>query len=115
MTEDGLQIIAASWLTANLHPSVIWWHTPNGGLRNPVVAKKLSAMGVRPGIPDLLLDWPDGRLAIELKSARGRVSKEQKDVGALMEAAGRPWHVARSLDEVRRLIAQYRVPRRQAH
>ena len=34
------------------------YHIPNGGRRNPQEAKKLKAMGVRPGVLDLHLPLP---------------------------------------------------------
>ena len=54
---------------------------PNGGYRNAVTAKILQAEGVRAGVPDLILPVPRSPycgLAIEMKSARGRLSDSQK-------------------------------------
>ena len=55
---------------------------PNGGSRNPAEAGILKAEGVRSGVPDLALDFPAGRyhgMRIEMKSAKGIVSTEQKE------------------------------------
>jgi len=64
---------------------------PNGGDRNPVVAAKLKAEGVRAGVPDYLL--PVARqgfhgLAIELKAVGGRPSSEQRQWLADLVAQG---------------------------
>lgn len=59
---------------------------PNGGHRNVIVAKKLKAEGVKPGVPDLFLAVPRGSwhgLFIELKVEGGQVSELQQQ-----------WHVA---------------------
>lgn len=59
----------------------VFFAVPNGGDRNPVVAAKLKAEGVRAGVPDYLL--PVARqgfhgLAIELKAKGGYASPEQR-------------------------------------
>lgn len=63
------------------------YHPANGGKRNPREAAKFKKMGVRPGIPDIVLPVPSGKypsLYIELKPPivtgvpKPRVSKEQK-------------------------------------
>jgi hypothetical protein len=64
---------------------------PNGGDRNPIVAAKMKAEGVRPGVPDYLLPVPRGEyigLAIELKSLTGYASREQKDWIEALRAHG---------------------------
>lgn len=64
------------------------FHTPNGGARNAVVAMQLKAMGVRRGVPDLMLPlhtvWHFGPLethkhglAIEMKVVGGKMDHEQ--------------------------------------
>ena len=35
-------------------PGLVAWHTPNGGKRNAVEAARFKAMGVRPGVSDLV-------------------------------------------------------------
>lgn len=54
---------------------------PNGGQRNKIVAARLKAEGVKPGVPDICLpvargDWHG--LYIELKAVGGRPSREQR-------------------------------------
>ncbi len=78
----------------------LWWHTPNGEIRDPRAAAKLKAMGVRPGVPDLLLVGPDGLLRfLELKASGGRLSEEQETFRAFCITRGLPFVVAFSLDE----------------
>jgi len=79
MTEDQEQQALAAWLDAK---GLLWCHVPNGGSRNVREAAKLKRMGVKPGVPDVLIferpHQSKGRLpfakhgvAIELKRADG--------------------------------------------
>ena len=63
---------------------------PNGGSRNLIEAHNLKLGGVKSGVPDIFLAWPQNGsqwpnekgasgLFIELKAARGRVSPEQAE------------------------------------
>jgi len=83
------------------HPDWLCWHTPNGEIRDARAASKLKAMGVKRGIPDLLLLSPAGALhCLELKAARGRLSDDQEAVQAFCISAGVPFVVAHSIVEV---------------
>ena len=71
--EDALQIAVAKLLDAS---GLIWFHPANGEHRNPITGAKLKRMGVKAGMPDvmilepicstLLQSWAG--LAIELKA-----------------------------------------------
>lgn len=55
---------------------------PNGGERNKIVAAKLKAEGVKPGVLDVMLPLSVGRwhgLFVEMKKVGGRPSDDQKD------------------------------------
>lgn len=63
----------------------LWCHCPNGGKRHLREAAKLKAMGVKPGVPDILIfeSWEYGGrsghgVAIELKGAKGRTTDAQE-------------------------------------
>ena len=98
-SEEILQITIVQWLRRNA-PEAVVFHTPNGGSRNAREGQKLKDMGVLAGVPDLIVLWPGGKLAIELKSDKGRTSQDQKDVLAKFEACGFPVAVCRSQIEV---------------
>jgi len=57
--EIDLHIELVAMLRIVLKPTVLWWHTPNGEHRNPDTARKLKAMGVLPGVPDLQFHWAE--------------------------------------------------------
>jgi len=69
------------------------FHVPNGGLRAKGVAAELKAMGVRPGVPDILLPVAARGyigLAIELKVGSNTMSPEQAIWRERLLIAG--WH-----------------------
>jgi len=77
MPEDDLQECFAQWLTDN---EVL--HTAScAGMRTfPKVMAKMKRMGARKGVPDIMIFEPNKRyhgLFIELKSQKGRPTKEQ--------------------------------------
>jgi len=57
-TEELEHLALTKWL--DLHPILkdFYWHTPNGGKRNLLEAKKLKRMGTKPGIPDFTFAYP---------------------------------------------------------
>jgi hypothetical protein len=67
-------------------------------------------MGVRSGFPDLILCVARGGyhgLFIELKTAKGRQTDNQKYFQKALEAQCYRYEVVRSLDEFRRIVTQY--------
>jgi VRR-NUC domain len=111
-------------LRLQCRPGVEFWHTPNGahlrtGDEDDVSrtdarqGAKLKAMGLRPGVSDLLFAWDDnGRLRmllLELK-ARGRdLSPAQRTFKASMKAIGAYFEMADTVDEAVRVLKQYRI------
>jgi hypothetical protein len=112
LTEDALQKQVAGFLNTSLGQDAVWWHTPNGGSRNKVEAAKLKGMGVKPGVPDVLIFWPAGCMAIELKSDAGRVQPSQAEMMRALEVCGFYVAVCRSLNEVQDALRAARVPMR---
>ncbi len=104
MTEEELQIQVAQWL--NMW-GVLWMHCPNEGKRSRRLGAKLKRMGLSPGVPDVLIfeAWQDGDfsghgIAIELKTAKGRLTTQQEQWLDDLERRGWLTAVCRSLDEV---------------
>ena len=77
--EDNAHMEVIRWADSpavrDLYPDLHWlFHPANGGNRDPATAGRMKAMGVRRGVPDLILPVPRGRfcgLAIELKVWKG--------------------------------------------
>lgn len=75
-------------------------HVPNGGRRDAREGARLKGMGVKAGVPDILI-VKDGRADwIELKADTGRVSPAQRDMHCTLVERGCRIIVCRSIDEV---------------
>ena len=99
MTEDQLQKQVADYLRLQ-HPNLLWFHPANGGSRHPAEAAKLKGMGVRPGVSDLLVFWPTGMGAIELKVGKNKMTDTQKIFAQQWMQFGGKFAECRSLDDV---------------
>ena len=80
-------------------------HVPNGGRRSKAEAGTFKAMGVRAGVPDLLV-WTQGggHFAIELKTESGKLSPAQVAWHATITSLGHRVYVCRSVDDVERCL-----------
>lgn len=77
-----------------LMPGWRYTHLPLGELRDKVTAIRLHRMGVTPGWPDFMFVGPKRSMFfLELKRRGGRLSEEQIDVGAHINACGFPHFV----------------------
>lgn len=130
--EHKLQCACVQWFNIQ-HRDLrgLLFAVPNGGARSKATAGKLKAEGVVPGVADLILLVPhlgfphiiegnaDGMvsyvgtadlfcgLCIEMKTAKGRQSPEQKAWQAIVEAKGYQYAVCHSLDEFMETINNY--------
>lgn len=83
---------------------------PNGGDRNKIVAAKMKAEGVRPGVLDYFLAFPAHEfhgLAIELKSLTGYASREQREWVERLRANGYRAEVCRGWEQAWSVISDY--------
>lgn len=71
---------------------------PNGGKRSKREAAKFVAMGVRAGIPDLVIILPGGdHVYVEIKIDSGTVSPAQKNIhNIILNLTGRPVHILKT-------------------
>ena len=79
-------------------PGVVWFHVPNGGLRNNREAGRFRMMGVKAGVPDIIALKAGVLYALELKTTTGRPSAEQTAMMIAMSAAGAECAIAHGLD-----------------
>lgn len=93
--EDRIQRTVAECLDRR---RLLWCHPPNGGDRNVITAARLKRLGVKPGVPDVLIfDRPPAAMhfrgvAIELKAKGGRPRATQRAWLSGLEARG--WFTA---------------------
>lgn len=83
---------------------------PNGGDRHPATAARMKAEGVRAGVPDYCL--PAARhghhgLYIELKTATGYPSREQRQWVADLRAEGYRAEVCRGWESAWAVLREY--------
>lgn len=83
---------------------------PNGGARSIVTGAMLKAEGATKGVPDLLIPEPSGEfhgLFVEMKTVRGTIKAEQKEMMRMLEERGYRCAVCRSFDNFRLVVADY--------
>ncbi len=112
--EAGIQAAIVEWVRA-VAPDCIVFHCPNGGLRGKREAARLKWQGVLPGVPDLIVFAPAGRvLAMEVKAPKGALSADQKAMFETLVALGVPHAIVRSVDDARRAFAAWGIRTREA-
>lgn len=110
--EDQLQIAVSNYLKLQ-YPNVFWCHPPNGGKRNAMEGAKFKSMGVRAGMPDLLIFEQRHyggfarALAIELKIKPNKVTPEQTECLAQLKSRSWQTEVCYSFDEAKKIIDEY--------
>ena len=116
--EQVLQIQVARYLEVTLRPPT-WWSAVGHGGGGLIRGALLKRMGVKKGVPDLLVIHPVASagselgcwlVGIELKAPKGRQSPEQVAVQRAFEQAGGFYAVARSVDEVEDILRGVGVP-----
>lgn len=106
-TEDADQEALVKYCLLKSIPIV---HIPNESKRSASYGAKLKRMGLAPGFPDLFIpkavNGAHG-LFIELKTAKGKTSKEQKDWIMLLRSEGYTAYVCRGFDAAKKAIELY--------
>lgn len=109
ISEDALQAQCIKWIRY-AYPRVICWATPNGGLRDVRIARKLKATGTLAGIPDLTVATPSrgyGAAFIELKVGYNKPTAQQEVIMERLREAGYAVSVAYSFDEFEQFVKWY--------
>nr|WP_287960994.1 VRR-NUC domain-containing protein [Caldilinea sp.] len=114
-TEHEEAVALAAWIRAQegRYPQLRYMtHHEAGGHRHGAVAARIRAEGQRPGVPDYMLYWSNGRyvgLAIELKRADRSNHPTAEQRAWLDWLAGQGWRceVAYGVEEAIRVIEEY--------
>lgn len=107
--EDRLQIQCVTFFRWK-YPKAIMIHVPNGGSRHVLEAIKLKRMGVTPGCPDLAILEPKGIYCgafIEMKSKKGKLSENQKNMIEALKVKGYFCRVCYSFEDFEQAVTEY--------
>lgn len=110
--EHRLQMACVRWFNI-AHPELRGrlFAVPNGGRRDAVTGAKLKAEGVVPGVADLILLKSNnhyGALLIEMKTAKGRQSDNQRRWQSVVcDKDEYKYVVCRSLDDFMHEVTDY--------
>lgn len=109
--ESEIQAAICQYLQAQ---GIFFFSVPNEGAgKNAIRQSQLMAMGLRPGVADLIVWWPAGNGAVtqgylEVKTPAGRQSRQQKKFERFCQLNGVPYLVVRSVEDVKSLVTDLR-------
>lgn len=106
--EQQLQITCVQWLELQRRMKTLtYFAVPNGGKRSKLAGWILKKMGMRPGIPDMVVGWSPAKLIfLELKAIRGYASTEQKDIHEELTRYGFKVFIIKSLEQMIQVITE---------
>lgn len=79
----------------------------NQKARNAIEGNKMKALGVIPGVSDLIYLTTKGAVFIELKTATGTQSTAQKNFESMVKSLGYRYEIIRSLNEFQKNITTF--------
>jgi hypothetical protein len=82
------------------------FHVPNGMFSNAREGAKFKAQGVIAGVPDLVFVWHGKTHYIEVKTAKGNLSPQQKALHQKWAEQGVIVNVCRSSEEIIAIVAE---------
>lgn len=112
MSEAAIQKACVELLAVfEAQGKLLFFSVPNGAWlagddrQRAMLANSFKKQGMRPGVPDLCIVLPRGRMAFaELKSDTGRLSGNQEYWRDRLRHHGHDWWLVRSLDDLRRFL-----------
>jgi hypothetical protein len=102
LSEDFIQTCIIKYCSHHPILSLDVFHIPNGGYRHPIEAKKLKRMGVKKGVSDLFLSYPNETyygMWQEVKTEKGVLSVEQENFLFRKREQGYACEVVRTVQE----------------
>ena len=81
MKESDIQIEVVEWLKSKQSDyRMRFFSIPNEGQRKVWFLNKLVRMGLKSGVPDLVIEFPKGRMVyLEIKTEKGKLSETQQN------------------------------------
>lgn len=111
MKEDAIQKAIVTLLGTRVRRDIIWHSIPNEAKRSKVEGARLKALGMLPGVADMLFVIGGRAHYLEFKTPIGRQTENQKAFQLCCEAAGVPYELVRSIDQAMAVLARWGVLR----
>lgn len=109
LSEDQIHRAVVQHLKARARKGTVYFHPANGGQRNKTEAARFVGLGVKAGVPDLIILSRGKTFGLELKVEKGRVTPIQKSVHEEMRAAGATVEVAFGLDDALAQLVEWGI------
>ena len=109
--EQRLQRAIVAHLKWRAAPDCFWLHHANGKWRSAVEGAIFKSIGVRPGVPDLILIHRARNFALEIKTERGRLTAAQAATHEAMRAAGATVATAVGIDDALAALERWHLLR----
>lgn len=112
-SEDKEQIALFMWaeLAVNTYPELaLMYHVPNEGKRSIVTGSKMKQLGLKSGVPDIILPVAHGGyigLAVEMKYGKNKVTENQSRWLDMMSRHGHKTAVCYSFEQAKEVITDY--------
>lgn len=110
-SEEQQALFQWAQLNINKYPELeLLFHIPNGGKRNVREGARLKREGVKAGVPDIQLPIPRGMyygLWVEMKSDKGKLSKNQEIWISKLRNIGHYVTVCYNWEEAKNEIEKY--------
>lgn len=104
-SEARVQAESFQWFNNSFpHLRGLMYHVPNGELRDPITANKLKAMGVVPGIPDIVFHYRSRTYFFEFKKPNEKPTEDQLDIHKQLDLQRFMVWVVDSQEDFQRLV-----------
>jgi hypothetical protein len=107
--EDASQRCILQHLKLRAPRDAFYFHPANGGQRSPVEAAILNGLGVRAGVPDLIIIYSGEVFGLELKAEGGKLTKLQEEAQEAMRRAGAKVATAIGLDAALKQLESWKL------
>lgn len=114
MTEEQFQKQVVAYLDVVLPHDCFYTAINPIPSKTIAVAARSKTMGMKAGVPDLMLNYDRKAFWLELKTTKGRLSPAQIMVRSRIREAGGEVYVCSTLEEVRDALISQGVPIREA-
>lgn len=110
--EDALQRAVVRYLQWALPVDATFHSIPNEGVRHDKALQRLVSMGLRSGVPDLVVLYQGRSIYFEFKAAKGTLSESQRQFQKKLIYCGFPVVTCRRLECVEESLREFGVPLR---